>query len=320
MADSYELDFVRLSAVGSSFVTHNSAGFGAIPCIVFGNPDFITAPTFGFDATVAYVGNTIAINGGSAVPMNQFPNGFTGIGNNGTWSNRENLGGGIIIEGESASLLPSNYFVAQTSQFNGSPFTVQVNGNGGSQDLGLGAPLATINNPVDLFAALTIHITSNGKWRGYIAQNIKLTGLCTIVSNSWVLTNLTHPGLQPTFLAGDQGKLTSGNNDLATVTSINIQGATVLPPFDSQSPSQITFTIPPTTPPGSGPASITNPTIFSGQASIGVLNIVVANPSGVYNLTPNKLTDTIYVSSSTGNATVDVARPNPFFKTGYLGG
>ena len=46
--------------------------------------------------------------------------------------------------------------------------------------------------------------------------------------------------------------------------------------------------------------------------------LAVKNMSGIYTLVPNKTNDTIYTGF--GASTVDVKKPNPMFKTGYIGG
>lgn len=53
---------------------------------------------------------------------------------------------------------------------------------------------------------------------------------------------------------------------------------------------------------------------FNGLPSL----LAVKNMSGIYTLVPNKTNDTIYTGF--GDDTVDVKKPNPMFKTGYIGG
>jgi hypothetical protein len=51
----------------------------------------------------------------------------------------------------------------------------------------------------------------------------------------------------------------------------------------------------------------------------GATILTLQDVSGIYTLIPDKLTDTLY-DRVTGQTNVDVAIPNPLFKTGYIGG
>lgn len=61
-------------------------------------------------------------------------------------------------------------------------------------------------------------------------------------------------------------------------------------------------------------------TEFSGSVTLGALAILIANGSGIYKLTDGKSNDTVYQDSASGPTTVDVAIPNPFVETGFIGG
>lgn len=63
-----------------------------------------------------------------------------------------------------------------------------------------------------------------------------------------------------------------------------------------------------------------NGTQFSGTIALGVLTIFIENGSGLYRLIEGQTHDTVYLSSATGDQTTDVAFPDPFFQTGYIGG
>lgn len=58
---------------------------------------------------------------------------------------------------------------------------------------------------------------------------------------------------------------------------------------------------------------------FSGSVTLGTLTILVTNGSGIYTLVLNKTDDTLYSSLRDGT-TYDVKIPNPFIKTGFIGG
>lgn len=68
-----------------------------------------------------------------------------------------------------------------------------------------------------------------------------------------------------------------------------------------------------------GPLSFTS-TLFSGTGFLGSLQILCPNFHGVYQINPGQTKDTVYVNAATGSTTQDIARPLPFFKTGFLGG
>lgn len=61
-------------------------------------------------------------------------------------------------------------------------------------------------------------------------------------------------------------------------------------------------------------------TQFSGSVQLGPNSVIIANGSGIYKLTNGKSNDTIYVDSTIGSGTTDVAIPNPFVETGFIGG
>jgi hypothetical protein len=60
--------------------------------------------------------------------------------------------------------------------------------------------------------------------------------------------------------------------------------------------------------------------IFSGSEEIGTLFILLEDGSGIYRIVANKTNDTLYVNAPVDDTTVDVKIPNPFIKTGFIGG
>lgn len=58
-------------------------------------------------------------------------------------------------------------------------------------------------------------------------------------------------------------------------------------------------------------------TRFSGSVPVGTLDMVFADASGIYNITPSKLNDTLY---DRDGDTTDVAIPKPYFRTGFVDG
>ncbi len=57
---------------------------------------------------------------------------------------------------------------------------------------------------------------------------------------------------------------------------------------------------------------------FTGQAFIAPLEVIIADASGIYTIVTNKRSDTVYTSHTTGETT-EIAIPNPFYKTGFVG-
>lgn len=65
--------------------------------------------------------------------------------------------------------------------------------------------------------------------------------------------------------------------------------------------------------------AIGNGTQFSGSIALAAYTILVTNGSGIYVLSLGKTNDTLYSSERDGT-TVDVKIPDPFAKTGFVGG
>jgi len=59
-------------------------------------------------------------------------------------------------------------------------------------------------------------------------------------------------------------------------------------------------------------------TKFTGSVLLGTFEIMIADASGIYNITPNKTSDTLYSQNSL--TTEEVKIPTPFIKTGFIGG
>jgi len=181
---------------------------------------------------------------------------------------------------------------------------------------------------IDLF--IFLKITASIAPTGFtdeldIVDTIDVNGDYSIVSTKWVVSNLTNPNTNSpmVFSPGDIGQITSsdGSYDFSTLTKINISSTIIVSqPFITQTPTVITFQIPPTVPPGTYTPT-TQGTGFSGDAYLGPMSIIVADSSGIYAIAPGKTNDTLYMGSGSGNnITNDNAIPTPFIKTGYIGG
>ncbi len=66
--------------------------------------------------------------------------------------------------------------------------------------------------------------------------------------------------------------------------------------------------------------AVGNGTQFSGSVMLGTLEILIENGSGIYRIVPGKTNDTLYINSAVDDTTADVKIPNPFAKTGFIGG
>lgn len=147
----------------------------------------------------------------------------------------------------------------------------------------------------------------------------QIIGNYAIISTKWVLSNLTNPG--KSFRPGDTGKLTSSDlsYDFSFMTEIDISSTITITTFTTITPAAITFVIPPNTPTNTYTPTIKS-TQFSGFATLGPLTVIPADSSGIYTIASGKTNDTIYLSTQTDNTTIDNAIPNPFAKTGFIGG
>lgn len=106
--------------------------------------------------------------------------------------------------------------------------------------------------------------------------------------------------------------------DLSELT-LSLPCGTIVPIIQTQ--TLFTFLVPITCA-GAGTqtlSAIGNGVQFSGSVALGTLDILDTNGSGIYELVPNKSNDTLYSDHRDGT-TVDVKIPNPFGKTGFIGG
>jgi len=106
--------------------------------------------------------------------------------------------------------------------------------------------------------------------------------------------------------------------DLSQLT-ITMACGTVIPII--QTPTMFRFTVPFACS-GAGVSNIVatgNGVQFSGSVTLGTLDILLANASGIYTLVRGKTNDTLYSGARDGT-TYDVKIPDPFAKTGYIGG
>lgn len=101
--------------------------------------------------------------------------------------------------------------------------------------------------------------------------------------------------------------------------TISLACGTVIP--DIQTATEFVFIIPDSCD-NFGPTDIVatgNGVQFSGDVVLGTLTILLANASGIYKLVKGKSNDTLYSGARDGT-TYTVKIPNPFAKTGFIGG
>jgi hypothetical protein len=95
------------------------------------------------------------------------------------------------------------------------------------------------------------------------------------------------------------------NGDVITRTTTQLEF--IIPDYIPDAPS-LTFDL----------SVVGDGTQFSGSISLGTLSILYSNGSGLYRIVKNKTSDTIY--DRTNPPTAEIAIPNPFAETGYIGG
>lgn len=206
---------------------------------------------------------------------------------------------------------------------------VQTNSAGGvTKSFAYSSPLSSTFLKVlsDGFG-IRLPITFNGSV-GQGFRNAQITGTYIIQSVTWTL-DTTSPVEE-----GDEVTITSDPLDPAHLKLDEItpklqylddtgavQTLTLIP--TTQTEFILIFIIPAL--PGIndvnlGLVALGNGVQFSGSVMLGVLQILIINGSGIYRIIPNKTNDTLYVNSPVDDTTVDAAIPDPFFKTGFIGG
>lgn len=110
----------------------------------------------------------------------------------------------------------------------------------------------------------------------------------------------------------------SGLSSVTSVTGETETDSVVVSSFLTQSDTEITFLAPAIV--GDTTFSARG-TIFDGAVLLGTLTVLlVPNPSGIYRIIIDKRNDTLYLDSPSGPTTEDVAIPEPFGETGFIGG
>lgn len=182
-----------------------------------------------------------------------------------------------------------------------------------------------INDTIDLFLPLVVDlgVTDATRFTSLSFDDLHASGAYTIISSSWVFDNLTRPGAT-NYAPGERVKLHSSPEGSYTqfdqVTSINITN-TVITSFDTQTTTEIIFTIPSNTSPSSPVDYLfISGTAFTGMAFVGPITIITLNASGIYEFAGSARVDSIYTNSALDGSTTDYSIPEPYFKTGFIGG
>jgi len=129
------------------------------------------------------------------------------------------------------------------------------------------------------------------------------------------IIRITSPGIDP------DTDLDLSHIILSISSSLGACTGTIIPII--QTSTLIEFAIPASCT-GAGPIFLIateddTGTQFSGSVTLGVLNVLLTNASGIYTLVPGKTNDTLYKTARDGT-TRDVRIPTPFAKTGFIGG
>jgi hypothetical protein len=160
-----------------------------------------------------------------------------------------------------------------------------------------------------------------------ISQNIELAGTYDIISTSWQLENLTFPNTNTPLIIrpGDLVKISTPDNsyDFTTIDKVyfNTFNFVFSGSFITWTPLEITFQVPyidALSPTSSTIISIEG-TQFSGSAVLASALILLADSSGIYSIIDGKTSDTLYVGNGS-SLTEDNKIPDPFAKTGFIGG
>jgi hypothetical protein len=156
-----------------------------------------------------------------------------------------------------------------------------------------------------------------------VDANLTIT-LAHTITGEYTTMDITLDAPNPAH-NGDTVTLTapSGLDGVASIQLINgTDIVTVLAAdFVSQSATELVFLIPIyfNFPGTVNLIGIGNGVQFSGSVTLGTLTVLIENGSGVYEIVRGKTNDTIYSNSASGNTTTDVAIPNPFGRTGFVG-
>lgn len=150
------------------------------------------------------------------------------------------------------------------------------------------------------------------------SDNISLDVSISVQTSQWQMIidweNAVVSDIQPNP-AENETAVTITGSGFTGLTDFTIEdGNGTVYPFTptSLSDTEIVFTLPDT---GTYMGTVT---IFSGSIELGTLTIYIATGSGIYRIVKNKRNDTQY-DRETG-LTTNVAIPEPFGETGFIGG
>jgi len=194
----------------------------------------------------------------------------------------------------------------------------------------VGIILSSNNISASQFNTLTIGTAAAGSTTVDLSGNVSVL----IVTNNWSMIvtwsqafrwTLETPG---PVVIGSPIVITSPDEDLCP----NLEGIQIIvggETFDVPNqyieictPDRVVFTVPPEIGNSGGTAQIVaviKPPSGGGTIFVGIITILIENASGIYRIIKDKTADTLYDRDTPG-ATINVRIPNPFAKTGFIGG
>lgn len=158
---------------------------------------------------------------------------------------------------------------------------------------------------------------------GLLAQNSPTLDSLFIEGDYSIFTfQYTVSPADGTLAVGDTVTITSDPNDPDALQldelTITINNVTIIPLVVTT--YLFIFVIPPFVADEFEIIAEGNGTQFSGSAPLATFSVLFTNGSGIYQITAGKTSDTVYDDSTVDDDTIDIKFPNPFIKTGFIGG
>jgi hypothetical protein len=191
-------------------------------------------------------------------------------------------------------------------------------------------PITTFTEPTEIVLPLPISNPSlfaflgfrwdNSNSVSYQMDRLVITGNYHIETFQWTLNPVSGSNVeqqQTITVTSDPGD--PNHLQLNNISQLVLFGCGVIIP-SVQTQNLLVFSIPTGCGPGLRNLIATGNGIqFSGDITLGSYTILVADASGIYTIVPGKTDDTLYKSARDGT-TFDVKIPDPFIKTGFIGG
>ena len=204
-------------------------------------------------------------------------------------------------------------------------FTVQMGGetfaaDATSANIFTGQSALDLNNDNIIITGHTQNNCGDNVSINPLGTNITISGTWTAFAFTW---DFPQDGEEIDIQDDPLVTITSGTDPL---TDLNLEELTIAMgscPIEivTQTPTLLVFRVPASCS-GDGTLDVVatgNGVQFSGSVTLGTLDILLTNASGIYKLTMGKRNDTLYSSARDGS-TYNVKIPNPKAKTGFIGG